>query len=300
MGKQFQRIAVMGRHSDARVAETMHSLLTHLAQRAVDVVASESLPGEFKVARLPENQIAATVDLIIAIGGDGTILYAARLASDHKVPLLGINRGRLGFLADVTPDEMLQSVDQVLTGNYTRDSRLQLTASLRHADGSTEVAVALNDVVLQRIETGRMVDFETRIGDHYVNTHAGDGLIIATPTGSTAYALSCGGPIIEPGLDAIVVVPVCPHTLTDRPIVVSAAQPIDIRLLRREDTKSEITVDGRTVSEIQPDDLLRISTAPERITLIHPPGYDFYGILRSKLYWGRDSRLRYEQDSQSC
>jgi NAD+ kinase len=235
---------------------------------------------------------------MVAIGGDGTMLYAGRLASDSGVPLLGINRGRLGFLADVRPDEMLASVEKVLNGEYTRDSRLQLRATLKRADGSTVFGDALNDVVLQRVETGRMVDFETRIGTHYVNTHAGDGLIIATPTGSTAYPLSCGGPIIEPQLDAVVVVPVCPHTLTDRPIVIASRETIEVRLLDRDFTRAEITVDGHAISEILPSDRLSISAAPMRITLIHPPGYDFYGILRSKLFWGRDSRVRFEQDDE--
>ena len=137
-----------------------------------------------------------------------------------------------------------------------------------------------------------MVDFETRIDGKYVNTHSGDGLIIATPTGSTAYALSCGGPIIEPQLDAIALVPICPHTLTDRPVVIAADQAVEVSLLQRDDTKAEITVDGFSMGSINPDDKLQISAANMRVTLVHPPGYDFYEILRSKLFWGRDSRNR--------
>jgi len=140
-------------------------------------------------------------------------------------------------------------------------------------NGDQEVAYALNDVVLQRRETGRMVDFETRIAGQYVNTHSGDGLVIATPTGSTAYALSCGGPIIEPQLDAVVVVPISPHTLTDRPIVVSSGQPVEVSLLQRDDTKAEITVDGNPMGDIWPGDKLQISAANNRVTLVHPPGY---------------------------
>ncbi len=298
MNLEFQRIAVLGRHDDPRVAEPMQTLIRYLTERGVEVLASEDLPTGTTVTRLPEPELPRQADLLVAIGGDGTMLYAGRLASDSNVPLLGINRGRLGFLADVKPDEMLSSMDKVLSGEYSRDSRLQLRATLKRADGSTVFGDALNDVVLQRVETGRMVDFETRIGRHYVNTHAGDGLIIATPTGSTAYALSCGGPIIEPQLDAVVVVPVCPHTLTDRPIVISSRETIEVRLLDRDFTRAEITVDGHSISEILPSDRLSISAAPARITLIHPPGYDFYGILRSKLFWGRDSRVRFEQDSE--
>jgi len=214
------------------------------------------------------------------------------LARETGTPILGINRGRLGFLADVTPDELISSVDNVLGGNYTTDSRLLLEARLHQSSGDDVVAYALNDIVLQRRETGRMVDFETRVAGQYVNTHSGDGLIVATPTGSTAYALSCGGPIIEPQLDAVVIVPVCPHTLTDRPIVISADQSIEVSLLQRDETRAEITVDGFSMGDIDPGDKLRICAANTRVTLVHPPGYDFYGILRSKLFWGRDNRKR--------
>ena len=275
----------------------MTMVVEHLTKAGIDVLATDDLSLPLDVTKLPEAEIADHADLIIAIGGDGTILYTARLASEKDVPLLGINRGRLGFLADITPDEMLASISHVLAGNYSRDSRLQLDARLQRPDGSVSERIGLNDVVLQRRETGRMLDFETRVADHYVNTHAGDGLIVATPTGSTAYALSCGGPIIEPTLNAVVVVPVCPHTLTDRPIVIGADQTIEVRLLEREDTKAEITVDGHAIGEIRPQDRLLISAAEARMTLIHPPGYDFYAILRSKLLWGRDSRVRQPMDS---
>lgn len=292
MRKEFQNIAVLGRHDDARVAGPMATLVSHLTKGGATIFTSTEMDLALPVTRVDEDKLAGNVGLIIAVGGDGTMLYAAHLASKTDVPLLGVNRGRLGFLADVTPDEMLISVDHVLNGEYTRDSRLQLRATITRADGSTSSGVALNDVVLQRRETGRMVDFETRVGDHYVNTHAGDGLVVATPTGSTAYALSCGGPILEPELDAIVIVPICPHTLTDRPIVIRSQQTIRLRVLERDDTKAEIIVDGHSIGEICPDDRLSISAAEDRITLLHPPGYDFYGILRSKLYWGRDSRKR--------
>jgi len=161
---------------------------------------------------------------------------------------------------------------------------------LLRPDGSKETQLALNDVVLQRRDTGRMLDYETRIGGQYVNTHMGDGLIVATPTGSTAYALSCGGPIINPRLDAVVVIPICPHTLSDRPVVIPANQHIEVTLLERDNTNAEVSVDGHTLGELQPDDRLVIEDSLSRITLIHPPGYDYYEILRSKLNWGRDSR----------
>ena len=292
MSAEFQKIAVIGWHNDQRVAEPMSLLVGHLTKNGAEVFSTENMTLDLPVTRVAEAALADNAELIIAVGGDGTMLFAARLASDKGVPLLGINRGRLGFLADVTPDDMLTSVDHILDGNYTRDSRLQLQATLSRADGSESSGVALNDVVLQRRETGRMVDFETRVGEHYVNTHAGDGLIVATPTGSTAYALSCGGPILEPQLDAVVIVPVCPHTLTDRPIVIPSRQPIVVHLRERDDAKAAITIDGRSMGRIHSGDRLTIRAADSRVNLIHPPGYDFYGILRSKLFWGRDNRKR--------
>ena len=285
MNARFEHVVFVGREDDPRVSEATSALTDHLTKAGLTLLDAAEID---------------CADLVVAVGGDGTMLYATRLARESRTPILGINRGRLGFLADVTPDEMIRSVDHILAGDYTTDSRLMLEAHLSRADGTEETAYALNDVVLQRRETGRMVDFETSVNDVYVNTHSGDGLIVATPTGSTAYALSCGGPIIEPQLDAVVVVPVCPHTLTDRPIVISANQPIGVKLLERDETKAEITVDGFSMGDILPDDKLVISAANERVILVHPPGYDFYGILRSKLFWGRDSRNRGDQDNMKC
>ncbi len=297
MNTQFPNIAILGRHEDRRVAEPLQVLTEHLTKFGIRVLASETLRLDLPVTRMDEAELCDHADLVIAIGGDGTMLYASRLARESGTPILGINRGRLGFLADVTPDEMIASVDQVLAGNYSRDARLVLEAHLAKHSGEESTAFALNDVVLKRRETGRMVDFSTRIDGEYVNTHSGDGLIISTPTGSTAYSLSCGGPIIAPQLDALVVVPVCPHTLTDRPIVIPADQSIDVVLLERDETKASITIDGHAFGEIRPEDRLTISVADQRVTLIHPPGFDFYGILRSKLFWGRDSRKRVDRGS---
>lgn len=292
MSKEFNTVAILGRVEDPRVAEPMSALAAHLTKAGIDVIAEPSASFQPPVRTVDESKIAQHADLIIAVGGDGTMLYAAGLGQERGVPLLGINRGRLGFLADITPDEMLNRLDQVLGGEYVRESRLMLTARIIAPDGSAKAATGLNDVVLQRRETGRMVDFETRIAGRYVNTHSGDGLIVATPTGSTAYALSCGGPIIEPALDAVVVVPVCPHTLSDRPIVIPSRHEIDVRLQPHEDSKAEITVDGHLLGDLNPKDRLLIAEAEKRITLIHPPGYDYFEILRSKLHWGRDSRVR--------
>ncbi len=292
MSVEFQKVAVVGRHDDSRVAEPMTKLVEHLTKAGVVVLAAEEMALDLPVERVSATQLADSADLVIAIGGDGTMLYAGSLVRDSGVPLFGINRGRLGFLADVTPGDMIASVNHVLGGEYTVEARLLLDAKLELAGGKTVSATAFNDVVLQRYGTGRMVDIEASIAGQFVNTHSGDGLIVATPTGSTAYALSCGGPIIEPQLDAVVIVPICPHTLADRPIVIAAGQEIEIRLLDREDTQAGISVDGHSIGAIHANGKLTINAAEKRIRLIHPPGYDFYGILRSKLLWGRDNRIR--------
>ena len=292
MATKFKKVAILGRHEDPRVAEPIRTLAEYLGHAGVEVLAAEDMSLEFEARRLPEAELSESADLIIAIGGDGAMLYAGQLARRGDIPLLGINRGRLGFLADVTPEEMLDSVGHVLAGEFTTDKRLVLEARLERPDADDSTALALNDVVLQRRETGRMLDFVTRMDGRYVNTHAGDGLVIATPTGSTAYSLSCGGPIIEPRLDAVVVVPVAPHTLSDRPIVLPADLGIELRLLERENTRAEIMADGHSMGEIRPQDKLMVLASETRLTLLHPPGYDFFGILRSKLHWGHDSRKR--------
>lgn len=292
MASRFRKVAVLGRSEDPNVAEPMGILVDHLAAKGIEVLAPGKSLSSNRTASRGDADLAADADLVIAIGGDGTMLYAGNLAVRFDKPLLGINRGRLGFLADVSPDEILTSVDNILAGNYSAESRLVMTADLIDAKGRRTSGIALNDVVVQRRASGRMLDVVTSIAGQYVNTHSGDGLIIASPTGSTAYALSCGGPIIEPQLDAVVIVPICPHTLTDRPIVIPAAQPIQIRILSREGTDAEVTLDGRSIGEMQAGDTLAIHAAEARLRLIHPPGYDFYSILRTKLFWGRDNRLR--------
>jgi NAD+ kinase len=291
MGFPVRKCALIGRFVDPRVAESMSTLLPHLKSRAVQVLISDSadIPdGLNGVTRMPEEQLAASADLLIAIGGDGTLLYGARLVARHNVPLLGINRGRLGFLTDVMPQDMLSSVNAAIEGKLASEERTLLRACLRRGDGSVTESLALNDIVLQKAATGRMLDFETRVNGKYVNTHSGDGIVIATATGSTAYALSCGGPIVEPDLDVLVMAPICAHTMSDRPIVVSGRSSIEVKLIERYETFAQVACDGVVLGSMEPDvDRLEIQAAKERITLLRPPDHDYYCLLRSKLHWGR-------------
>jgi NAD+ kinase len=291
MSFPVRKCALIGRFVDPRVAESMSTLLPHLKSRHVQVLISDTadIPDELNgVTRVPEEDLARHADLLIAIGGDGTLLYGARLVARQNVPLLGINRGRLGFLTDVLPQDMLPSVDAALAGELAKEERTLLLARLKRGDGSVTESLALNDIVLQKAATGRMLDFETRVSGKYVNTHSGDGIVIATATGSTAYALSCGGPIVEPDLDVLVMAPICAHTMSDRPIVVSARSTIEVKLIERYDTYAQVACDGVVLGSMEPDvDVLDIRAAEERITLLHPPDHDYYRLLRSKLHWGR-------------
>ena len=291
MALPVRSCALIGRFTDLRVAETVNVLLPHLKSRGVQVLLTEAVPGSDAtgVVRVEAAAIGQRADLVIAVGGDGTLLYAARLVARHGVPLLGVNRGRLGFLTDVMPQDMLPSVDAALRGELEADERPLLSAQLHSAGGGIAQALALNDVVMQKHDTGRTLDFETRIDQRYVNTHDGDGIIVASATGSTAYALSCGGPIIEPHLDALVIAPICAHTLSDRPIVLSSRSVIEVVLLERPDTQANVSCDGMRLGALVPGDRLEVRAARERVTLLHPPGHDYYKLLRSKLHWGRGS-----------
>jgi NAD+ kinase len=290
MALPAQACALIGRFSDPRVAESALALLPHLKKRGIRALLPDSDPlaaSADLADRVPEAEIANHADLVIAIGGDGTLLYAARLVARAGVPLMGINRGRLGFLTDVLPKDMFDSVDAALEGRCERDERSLLEARVIGANGDTRSALALNDVVLQKWETGRMLDFETWIDGAYVNSHGGDGIVIASSTGSTAYALSCGGPIVAPHLDVLVVAPICPHTLSDRPIVVSGRSVIAVKLIDRPDTRAQVTCDGVSLGELAPGDRLEIHPTTQKITLLHTDKFDYYRLLRSKLHWGR-------------
>ena len=285
-------VALAGRAADQRVGEVMRTLAQHLLGKAHTVrgIADEALALDGAgVHTVAETELAHGADLVVAVGGDGAMLHAARMAAMADVPVLGINRGRLGFLADVGPEQMLQSLDDALAGRCQAERRMLLAAQIL-ADGRPIEALALNDVVVAKRETGRMVDVRTWVNGDYVNTHVGDGFIIATPTGSTAYALSCGGPIVHPSLDAVVLVPVCPHTLSDRPIVVPAGSVVEIDLADRFESRAQVVCDGIVLCDLDPGVRLRIERARVSATLLHPPGHDYYRILRSKLHWGRGTR----------
>ncbi|MFI4914253.1 MAG: NAD(+)/NADH kinase [Steroidobacterales bacterium] len=290
MTASIRTCALVGRFQDQRVAECAAALIPELRARGLQVL----VPADGTAATAPADaQVTATSDLlqrsdlVIAIGGDGTLLHAARMVADREIPLLGINRGRLGFLTDVLPQNMISCIDSVLAGSCIADRRPLLEARLHSADGTETRNLALNDVVFNRLETGRMLDFETHIDGRYVNSHGGDGLVVATATGSTAYALSCGGPIVDPRLDVLVVAPISPHTLSDRPILVPGQSRVEIRLIGERDVCAQVTCDASVLGEMRPGGRLEIGPSGRAVTLLHPPGHDYFRLLRSKLHWGR-------------
>lgn len=301
---RFRRIALVGNDRDHRVVESMHVLATHLRARGRAVLVDAASTVEFApgiVSAHPQSELATESDLLVAVGGDGTMLHAARLVAPAGIPVLGVNRGRLGFLADIGPADMRQRLDEVLNGEYVEERRAMLQAQVMRQGRADRACQALNDVVLQKWQTGRMLDFETWIDGRYVNTHGGDGLVIATATGSTAYALSCGGPIVYPDLDALVLAPICPHTLSDRPIVVRSSSSIEVRLLERPDTQAQVTCDGVPLGDLAPGDQLIVQPSHTFVTLLHPRDHDYFKTLRSKLRWGRGDRaMNPATDDPAC
>ena len=300
MEYKFEHVGFWGRLSDAKVAETASRVISHVKSRNARIVAPPSAEAIARklgdVDLVDEAELATRADVIVAIGGDGTMLHAARRVALHGVPLLGINLGKLGFLTDILPEQALDAVDSILSGDHLAEERRMLEAELVGDGERPGPMIALNDVVLQKRGSSRILDFATWIDGSYVNTHGGDGLVVATPTGSTAYALSCGGPILYPELDALVLAPICPHTLSDRPIVVRSTSTIEIRLLERPDTQAQVTCDGISMGELAPGERLIVTPADTHVTLLHPSDHDYFRILRSKLRWGRGDRV---MDSQS-
>jgi NAD+ kinase len=286
----FNKVGLIAKRDDVRVGETLTRLLELFAARAIDVVIDESsdtLTSFAATRTVTRETLAEECDLAVIIGGDGTFLNAARSLAGKQIRLLGINMGRLGFLTDVVPEEMHNVVSKILDGEFIDEQRFLLSTSVRR-DGERVLEVsALNEVVAHSWRIARLLEFETYIDGKQVNQQRADGLIVSTPTGSTAYALSSGGPILHPGIDALVLVPVCPHTLTSRPLVVQGDSTIEIVLLEGEQLEAQLTCDGQTTLKLNGGDRLEIFKNPAALSLIHPSGYDFYATLRTKLNWGR-------------
>ncbi|HET7175150.1 MAG TPA: NAD(+) kinase [Gammaproteobacteria bacterium] len=288
MSPRFATVGLMGRESDPQVAQVAGSLVSMLTAAKVTVLMDEALGPHLPSAKaVPRPELAAKADLIVVVGGDGTLLKAAHAIAARPVPLVGVNLGRLGFLADITPERLQDDMAAMLKGDYTSEERLLLDSCVQRSAGAQDCTPALNDVVVQKSDGGRLIEFETHVDGHFVCAHRADGIVVATPTGSTAYALSGGGPILHPAMDAVLLVPICPHSLGDRPIVVAGGSQIEILLTHGHGGRAQVSWDGQRTESLAVGERVQVKRAERRITFIHPRGYDYYRILRTKLHWGR-------------
>jgi NAD+ kinase len=284
----FQNVALIGKYKAPEIAEPLLRLAAFLSSRGlrvvVDNLTAEHIPGsDYQVMTL--EQMTGSVDLAIVIGGDGTMLNIARTLSPHHIPLIGVNQGRLGFLTDLSMDSMQESIAAMLDGQYVAEQRLLLSAKVLRDGVEVFGGLAFNEIVVHRSQISSMVEFEVRIDGEYLYNQRADGLIVATPTGSTAYALSAGGPILHPGLDVLELVPVCPHSLSNRPIVVKSSSLIEILMHRTGDIR--VRFDSHTTYDLQLHDTIVVTRHPEPASLLHPEGFSYYHTLREKLLWNQ-------------
>lgn len=288
MPKPFQSIALAGKHDSASIGDSVQRLAAFLSGQGYDVVLSSQTAEKLGISGYRQtslSELAKSADVVVVLGGDGTMLSIARALAPYPVPLIGVNQGRLGFLTDITIDNMESELSRMLAGEHDVEERIVLSARVDRDGRVVTESSAFNDVVVSKAGTGRLIEFEVIIDNEFVYTQRSDGLIVATPTGSTAYALSAGGPILYPTLQAIALVPICPHTLSARPIAVSSQSHVDIILHRADDAR--VHFDGQGYFDLQPGDRVRIYRVPFNVTLLHPKHYSYYDTLRQKLHWGK-------------
>jgi len=288
MTSKFQNIGIIGKPNDQSISVPVNRLIHLLNSLSCTPILDEETARTLNISSIANSsreQMGKTCDLLIIIGGDGTLLDAAHGMSDYEIPMVGINLLRLGFLVDISPHEMEQTVTEILNGEYIEEPRMLLEADISVNDKNIFSAKALNDMVIHKINVARMIEFDIYINEKFVYTQRSDGLIISTPTGSTAYALSGGGPILHPSLAAIVLVPICPQTLTNRPIAIGADSEIEIRFNKGNFEGIQISCDGQVNRQITEDQTLRIRVCEKTLRLLHPTNYDYYHILRTKLNW---------------
>jgi NAD+ kinase len=287
MNAPFKRVGLIGKSGDQHVSTTLQALSAllerHRLQIQVDEDIADMLAGSVG-AVVTRETLARQCDLAIVVGGDGTLLNAARSLADTGCAVLGVNLGRLGFLVDVSPEDMDTQINSILGGDFIEEPRTLLHAMVTRDGEPVDESTALNDVVINKKDIARMIELDTWIDGHFLNRNRSDGLIVATPTGSTAYALSGGGPILHPGLDAITLVPICPHTLSNRPIVINHDSCIEI-VIHEGTLQAQISCDGQVNLTLDPGDRVTVRRHDHDLRLLHPPGHDYFDVLRKKLRW---------------
>jgi NAD+ kinase len=284
----FQNVALIGKYKAPEIAGPLLRLAEFLSAKGLTVVVDSLTAEHLKDNPYPSMtlaEIGGAVDLAIVLGGDGTMLNIARTLSLCQVPLIGVNQGRLGFLTDLTLDNMLESITAMLEGKFVTEQRLLLAARVMRNDVEVYSGRAFNEVVVHRNNTSSMIEFEVRIDGEYLYNQRADGLIVSTPTGSTAYAMSAGGPILHPSLDVLELVPISPHTLSNRPIVVKGSSVLEILVHRTGDI--QVRFDSHTSHELQLHDKIIVTRHPETVCLLHPAGHSYYHTLREKLLWNQ-------------
>ncbi|MFA7400319.1 MAG: NAD kinase [Sideroxydans sp.] len=284
----FQTIAIIGKQKTADVAAPMLLLGDFLVARGVRVVvdglSAEHIKGH-PFTSLSLEEIARTVDLAVVIGGDGTLLNIARTLAPYGVPIVGVNKGRLGFLTDLTMGSMLAGISDMLDGRFVTEQRLLLEAKVLRDGVEIYSGLAFNEIVVHRSNISSMVEFEVRIDGEYLYNQRADGLIISTPTGSTAYAMSAGGSILHPSLDVLQLVPVCPHSLSNRPIVVKGTSVLELLMHRTGDIC--VRYDSHTNVDLELHDKITVTRFEKPVCLLHPEGHSYYHTLREKLLWNQ-------------
>ena len=286
----FTRIGLIANLGKSIVREGIHVCRRELLSRGMQPVLGTALARELQLegATVEAEEMAEAVDAVITLGGDGTFLRAARLVAGYKVPLLGINLGSLGFLAEVRYEEIAEAIDMLAEGKYHLEKRKRVKAKVIRDGESVCEVTALNDAVLNMGSTPRVLDLEVRVGETSVGRYLADGLIVATPTGSTAYSLSAGGPIVDPSLDALVVTPICPHSLAVRPLLLASHHPLDIHLHDCPD--GLLSADGQVSHHVESGDHILFQHSPDPAYIIRLPKRDFFQIVQEKLRWGGTTR----------
>lgn len=286
----FKTIGLIGKIGATNISPILTEIYTYLVSNGFHVIIDHNCEELIQIAGTETHDLKSVselCDLGVVVGGDGTLLTAARALSENGVPLIGVNMGRLGFLVDISPDSVLTRLDEILSGKYRAEERFLLEAKIIRDSQVLFSHTAINEVVIQRWNSTSMIELETCIDGRFLNAQRSDGLIISTPTGSTAYALSGGGPILSPSLQAIVLVPINPHTLTNRPIVISADSKVDIAFCQHKQTGAQVTCDNVALPEVKISDRIEITRTANPVQLLHPEDHDFFEILRAKLNWSR-------------
>jgi NAD+ kinase len=287
MKKAFKNVAIIGKYNASEMRDSILAMCAFLASEKITVSLESSTADHCNIsgfATLGMDEIGDNVDLAVVLGGDGTMLSVARKLADSHIPLIGVNQGRVGFLTDINSANMLDDMRHILAGDYSIEERILLNATVFRDGKQIMTGRAMNDVVINKAGMSRLIELEVNIDDQFVHRQRSDGLILATPTGTTAYALSAGGPILHPTLDAITLVPICPHTLSNRPIAIHSNSKVQITLVHGDD--AGVHLDGHLQLALLAGDQLLVQRDEKTVSLLHPIGHSHYDMLRQKLNWG--------------